>query len=104
MLEVTRVCSGEVVFIVVAGQVQPGAVQVFRGRLAALVPTGARRVVIDASQLEYIFSEGLDVLVELAVRLKDAGGQLRIVHVPAWLRRLLAQMRLDQVMVVEGRA
>jgi anti-anti-sigma factor len=46
--------------------------------LSGLVDEGARRMVLDFSDVPYIASSGLRVLLKLAQRLKTEGGVLRL--------------------------
>jgi anti-sigma B factor antagonist len=61
---------------------------------------GARLVVADFSGSPYIDSSGLGALVSLSRRLRDAGGDLRLVGLNDDLRSLFELTRLDQLFPV----
>jgi anti-sigma B factor antagonist len=54
-------------------------------------------VVVDFSGSPYIDSSGLGALVSLSRRLRDAGGDLRLVGLNDDLRSLFELTRLDQL-------
>ncbi len=56
---------------------------------------GARTVVVDFTDASYIDSSGLGALVSLSRRLRDAGGDLRLVGLSDELRTLFELTRLD---------
>lgn len=56
---------------------------------------GARTVVVDFADASYIDSSGLGALVSLSRRLRDAGGDLRLVGLSDELRTLFELTRLD---------
>lgn len=47
-------------------------------RLASIVAGGARRIVVDFAQVEYISSAGLRVMLVLAKKLRDGRGALAL--------------------------
>ncbi len=83
---------------------------VFSGRFDAAQTAGAKSVlaeitasrVVDCSNLEYISSAGLGVLLMTQKRLKAAGGELSLVNVNHHIRDVFRYSGLDQVFKIEG--
>ena len=80
------------------------------GRFDASQTAGAKSVlaeitdsrVVDCSNLEYISSAGLGVLLMTQKRLKAAGGELSLVNVNHHIRDVFRYSGLDQVFKIEG--
>ena len=58
--------------------------------------------VVDCSNLEYISSAGLGILLMTQKRLKAAGGELTLVNVNHHIRDVFRYSGLDQVFKIEG--
>lgn len=67
---------GEVQVVSVAGQVNSANASEVEAGLLAAIGKDERRCVLDMSQLDYISSAGLRVVLMLAKRLKQNSGQL----------------------------
>jgi len=64
------------------------------------VPAGVRSIVLDFSELEYMNSGGIGLLVTLLVRAQRAGQRLHAAGLSAHYREILALTRLDEVIDV----
>ena len=69
--------------------------QEFKQAILDAVEQGVRVVVVDFTTSGYIDSSGLGALVSLSRRLRDAGGDLRLVGLNDDLRTLFELTRLD---------
>jgi len=67
---------GDVEAVSLDGQLNSSNAAAVETEMLALLAKGARRVLIDFSRLDYISSAGLRVVLVVAKRLKQAGGQL----------------------------
>jgi anti-anti-sigma factor len=65
-----------IVAIAPAGRIDTTTAPLLEQRLTALLDGGERRLVVDFAGVEYISSAGLRVMLLLARRVRDAGGQL----------------------------
>jgi anti-sigma B factor antagonist len=90
-------------------QVADGGQVKISGRLDAAQADRARDalgrlpgpVVIDCSELEYISSAGLGVLVQTFKRLNDTGSGLRLVRLTPRVRNVFTLSGLDRIIPVE---
>ncbi len=94
-LQVTK--SGDVVVIEVDGQLIVGNRQELKQRVLDETEAGARKVLIDFAKAGYIDSSGLGVLVSLAKRLRELGGDLRLANLNDDLQTLFELTKLDSL-------
>ena len=92
--------SAKALRLALIGEIDLNSVDGFRNRLFELAENAPPVVAIDASRLNYLYSDGLAVLVELAGALRQRDGQLLISRPGLWLQQLLRQSGLDRVMSV----
>lgn len=94
-LQVTK--QGDVVVIEVDGQLIVGNRQELKQRVLDEAEAGARKVLIDFAKAGYIDSSGLGVLVSLAKRLRELGGDLRLANLNDDLQTLFELTKLDSL-------
>jgi anti-anti-sigma factor len=85
----------DVIIVEVDGQLVVGNRQELKQRILDEVEAGARKVLIDFAGTGYIDSSGLGVLVSLAKRLREEGGELRLANLNDDLRSLFELTKLD---------
>ncbi len=89
--------TDDLLLVIVEGQLVVANRQEFKQAILDAMEQGARLVVVDFSGSPYIDSSGLGALVSLSRRLRDAGGDLRLVGLNDDLRSLFELTRLDQL-------
>jgi anti-sigma B factor antagonist len=87
--------SNDVTIVTVQGQLVVTNRQDFKQMVLDAMEQGARTVIVDFTDASYIDSSGLGALVSLSRRLRDAGGDLRLVGLSDELRTLFELTRLD---------
>lgn len=87
--------QGDVTIVEVEGQLIVGNRQDLKQKVIDEVEKGARKVLIDFSRTGYIDSSGLGVLVSLAKRIRDTGGELRLSSLHDELQSLFELTKLD---------
>ncbi|WP_306519807.1 STAS domain-containing protein [Gemmatimonas sp.] len=87
--------TDDVLIVTVDGQLVVTNRQEFKQAILDAVAQGARLVVVDFTVSGYIDSSGLGALVSLSRRLREAGGDLRLVGLNDDLRTLFELTRLD---------
>ena len=100
MVQLTTQQQGDELRVVVRGGVNPDTVDQFSHDMLDLAAGSPKVVTLDLHQLEYIYSDGLAVVIELAARLKRSGGALRIERASTRMRELLATTRLDMLLTI----
>lgn len=87
--------TDNVLIVTVEGQLVVTNRQEFKQAILDAVEQGARVVIVDFTTSGYIDSSGLGALVSLSRRLRDAGGDMRLVGLNEDLRTLFELTRLD---------
>jgi anti-sigma B factor antagonist len=94
-LQVTR--QGDVVVIEVDGQLIVGNRQELKAKVLEEAEAGARKILVDFARAGSIDSSGLGVLVSLAKRLRELGGDLRLANLNDDLQTLFELTKLDSL-------
>jgi len=79
MLDMCICKRGNQATLKLSGQVDPAMVEMFRQQLEDLLDDGCRTILLDLAGIDFIYSEGLAVMIEFALRLRGEGGRLRVV-------------------------
>jgi anti-sigma B factor antagonist len=74
--------------VVVRGEIDVATSPELRNQLAALVTGGAKDITLEFSEVSFVDSSGLGVLVGTYKRLRDDGGNIRIVGAQASVRKV----------------
>jgi anti-anti-sigma factor len=77
-MEFAQENAGDVVIARLAGRLDSGSAPAAEEQLTRLIGSGAPRLAIDLSKLEYISSAGLRVLLLVARKVQQAGGKLAL--------------------------
>ncbi len=88
---------GDIVVIEVDGQLIVGNRQELKQKVLDEAEAGARKVLVDFAKAGYIDSSGLGVLVSLAKRLRELGGDLRLANLNDDLQTLFELTKLDSL-------
>ena len=101
----SKTTTGAGVTIVrIDGQLIVGNRQELKTLIQDGLDLGERKFLIDCSQTGYIDSSGLGVLVSLAKRVRELGGELRIAGLNEDLRSLFEQTKLDSLFQISPTA
>lgn len=92
-LHVSR--HGDIVVIEVEGQLIVGNRQELKQKVLDESEAGARKILVDFAKTAYIDSSGLGVLVSLAKRQRELGGDLRLANLNDDLQTLFELTKLD---------
>ena len=88
---------GDVAIIDVEGQLVVSNRQDLKQRVLDEVEKGTTKVLVDFAHAGYIDSSGLGVLVSLAKRLRELGGDLRLANLNEDLLTLFELTKLDSL-------
>jgi anti-sigma B factor antagonist len=84
-----------VVVVGVDGQLIVGNRHELKQKILEAVESGERKLLVDFSSTGYIDSSGLGVLVSLAKKLREEGGEMRLASLNPDLRTLFELTKLD---------
>jgi len=85
----------DVTIVDVEGQLIVGNRQELKQKVLDALEKGSRKVLVDFARTGYIDSSGLGVLVSLAKRIREAGGDLRLANLNEDLQTLFELTKLD---------
>jgi len=86
--------------ISVAGQLDGSTIQQFEQTLDRAVSAGEGNLVVDFDGLEYISSAGIGVLLGVREAAHQKGGEIRIVNMPAHIRRIFDVLGFSKVITI----
>lgn len=67
-----------------------------------MLSKGENSVLLELSSLEYVNSSGLNLLIGMLTKARNAGGELAICGVSDKVRQLLVMTRLDSIFKIYG--
>jgi anti-anti-sigma factor len=94
-LTIEPVEGGQLVRI--AGSVGVTEAEILRSRLAEVASSGELNIIIDLSEMDFISSPGLTVLLKLAQRARTWEGAVKLVKPRPMIRDLLTRTRLTEI-------
>ena len=63
-----------------------------------LIKDQAKKVVFDLSQLDYVDSTGIGIIVMCCGKMRNAGGEMRLAEVQPRIAELMRMTRVDQIL------
>jgi len=97
--------AGDVTIFEVEGTLIVGNRQELKQKVIDEIEAGARKVLVDFEKTTYIDSSGLGVLVSLAKKIRETGGDLRLANLNDDLQTLFELTKLDTLFQIsESRA
>jgi anti-anti-sigma factor len=93
---VTVSSDGDKATVALRGELDLSGVDRARDAIAEAEATGATLLVLDLSQLDFIDSTGLEVMLRAARRAHDSGRRLIVARPSRYVRRLLEMTAIDQ--------
>ena len=79
----------------VTGAVDTATLDDFQAAIDDARKAGSTRIVVDFSKVQFVNSTGLGLLVKVSDSLKEAGGGLALIRVPAKVRLVIEMLGLD---------
>ncbi len=96
----TVATQGDVTIVEIDGTLIVGNRQEFKQKVLDELDRGARKVLVDFARTTYIDSSGLGVLVSLAKRVRELGGDLRLADLNDDLQTLFELTKLDTLFTI----
>lgn len=104
-MDIAQERDGDVVILKLAGRLDSNTAKLAEDGIVAALPGGSPRVVIDLSQLAYISSAGLRVLLAIAKRIKQGGGKMVLFGLLANVREVFSISGFDTIFsILPGRS
>jgi anti-anti-sigma factor len=103
-MESAHESAGDVTVAKLAGRLDSGSAAAAEENLTKLLGSGAPRLAIDMSNLDYISSAGLRVLLVIARKVQQAQGNLAIFGLRPSVREVFTISGFDSIFVVRDNA
>jgi anti-anti-sigma factor len=97
----TSLLDNEVAILEVEGEIDAHTACELERALSELLAEGHSRLVLDASQMSFISSAGLRVIVYAYREASQRGGQLRLCELNAQVRRVFEMAALDDCLPLD---
>lgn len=81
--------DGDTTIVRCTGKLVTSSREILQNEVRGLLP-GAKRIVLDLTDLGYMDSSGLGSIIGLYVSVKSAGGQLQVINLSARVRQLFS--------------
>lgn len=101
---ITRETKGTTTVVSVRGDVDVATSPQLRAELQSAIDGGAEEVVVDVSEMDFIDSAGLGVLIGALKRAREANARLVLRGVQPSPRKVLGITGLDEMFTIEGDA
>ena len=95
-VDVVATSDPKVIRLHISGEITAASEQTLMAAYAAATDQGGRALLLDFTDLEYMNSGGIGLLVTLLVRVQRAGQQLLAVGLTDHYRQILSLTRLDE--------
>ncbi len=79
------------------GGLDKGTAEQFVGELTKIIESGASKIIVDCTKLNYVSLHGLRTLFGLHKKLVDRGGDVRVAAVQGKIAGIVAESRLSSV-------
>lgn len=93
--------SGNHVRVFLTGKIYSQDASILRDELLEQIDRGATEISIDLSELNYIDSTGLGVLITIHKRIKEKDGKIVMTGAQGMVEQLFKRTRLDRVLTFE---
>lgn len=85
-------------FVKISGELDASNVQQFEQRMRNILVGSPNRIIVELAGLHYISSAGIGVLLNTNRKMKEQGGRLFLVDVPAHFRRIFEVLGFAKVL------
>ena len=92
--------DGDVLILKADGGLDSSNAESFVEKLGTLVDSGARKVILDGTRLNYISSYGIAVLVRVHKKLSERGGDVKLAALDSRVARLISLVGLESVFAI----
>ena len=88
-LTIATSSEGDATIVRCSGKLVVGSTEILQTEVRSLLP-GAKRILLDLTDLGYMDSSGLGSIIGLYVSVKSAGGRLEVINLSARVRQLFS--------------
>jgi anti-sigma B factor antagonist len=101
-MDISEDRKADTVVLALAGKLDATTAKIFEDKILAEINSGDRRFVIDLSQLEYVSSSGLRVLLLAAKRLHSTDGKIVLCSLKEHVRQVFDLAGFSSILSIYG--
>ena len=101
-MEINEDKRGDVVILSLSGRLDATTAKTFQERILSVIDSGAQRLVVDFSQLEYVSSSGLRVFLLAAKRLQPTDGKFALCGLQDHIRQVFDLAGFSSIISIYG--
>ncbi len=90
----------QVIIVTIKGEVDIYSVDTFRGSIEETFDQGARDIILDCSELTYIDSIGMGVLIEMRNKSQELGKKIAMKNPRPNIKKLLSLTGVDRIIEI----
>ena len=84
----------------IRGEIDIYSIEKFRDTIEEKIKTQASEIILDCSELSYMYSTGMGVLIELRNKTKELGQKIIMMNPRPNIRKLLALTGVDKIIEI----
>ena len=101
-MDISEDRKADTVVLALSGKLDATTAKIFEDKIQAEINSGDRRFVIDLSQLEYVSSSGLRVLLLAAKRLHSTDGKIVLCSLKEHVRQVFDLAGFSSILSIYG--
>jgi anti-anti-sigma factor len=101
-MDISEERKADVVVLALSGKLDATSAKTFEDKILGVIDSGAQRLVVDLSQLEYVSSSGLRVFVLAAKRLQGTNGKMSLCGLQDHVRQVFDLAGFSSILSIYG--
>ena len=101
-MDISEDRNADAVIVALSGKLDATSAKKFEDKILSLINSGAQRLVVDLSQLDYVSSSGLRVFLVAAKRLQPTDGKFALCGMQDHIRQLFDLAGLSSILSIYG--
>lgn len=99
-MEIKQSRENEILILNVSGRLDPSSVQDMETEVVKFLDSGEQKILFDFSELDYINSAGLRILIMTYQRLKGSGGKVGICSIKDYINEVFELSGFDKILTI----
>jgi len=101
-MDISEDRKGDAVILALSGKLDATSAKTFEDKILSLINSGAQRLVVDLSQLDYVSSSGLRVFLLAAKKLQPTDGKFALCGMQDHIRQLFDLAGFSSILSIYG--
>ena len=101
-MDISEDRKADLVILALSGKLDATTAKTFEDRILGVINSGTQRLVVDLSQLDYVSSSGLRVLILAAKRLQTVGGKIVLCSMKDQVRQVFDLAGFSSMLSIYG--